>query len=71
MTVTCRDATALPSTREAHSHVDERASPRRQLGTYHGLPRVRTARTASVDLRAREGPVEAVLALTVHRGVAS
>lgn len=37
---------------------------------YTSLPHVRAARTASMDLWAREGPVEAILALAVHRGIA-
>jgi hypothetical protein len=56
------------------------ASLRRQSGAYnspcHGnvvvgvLPHVRAVRTASLDLSAREGPVEAILPLAVHRGIA-
>src|SRR3954453_15481987 len=38
---------------------------------YNSLPHVRVVRTASLDLCTGERPVEAVLALAVHRGITS
>jgi hypothetical protein len=42
-----------------------------QSGAYKSLRISRAARTASVDLWAREGPVEAILAQAIHRGIAT